>query len=224
MVVRHRRAGFRARARGARDARGARAVGHRTAPAGVQRGLQRGLRAGEEDGRRSESFNFTDEGDYRRADAGYRREYGNDDWYRTDFRRGFRRAIAPATTATARYGDGPATNGRATALANGRGNGHGGDAATTAPTAYRNDLAFQTGFNDGYEGGLDDGRDRRRNDPFAESRYRSGDHGYDRRYGPREAYKIRTATRSGRATSAVRGRAAQHTVTGRGGRSEDLEF
>ena len=38
-------------------------------------GYQRGVRTGEDDGRRSESFNYADESDYRRANAGYRREY-----------------------------------------------------------------------------------------------------------------------------------------------------
>ena len=46
---------------------------------------------------------------------------------------------------------------------------------------------------------LDDGLDRRRNDPIAESRYRSGDHGYRGEYGSRESFKIqyRDAFRNG---------------------------
>jgi flagellar biosynthesis/type III secretory pathway protein FliH len=62
-----------------------------------------------------------------------------------------------------------------------------------------NPRAYEQGFNDGYEAGLDDGEDGRRFDPIAESRYRSGDRGYEREYGTREAYKIdyRNAFRQG---------------------------
>jgi flagellar biosynthesis/type III secretory pathway protein FliH len=52
-------------------------------------------------------------------------------------------------------------------------------------------VAFDTGFRDGYAEGLNDARRRHRNDPFAESRYRSADHGFDRRFGSREAYRFR---------------------------------
>jgi hypothetical protein len=169
-------------------------------------GYQRGTRSGEEDGRRGESFNFSDETDYRRADAGWRREYGNQDWYRTEFRRGFEQGYR---TGYARYDRriGPWANGRG-------GRGTVFDRYRGNYGNYRNDLAFQTGFNDGYERGLDDGRDRRRNDAFAESRYRSADHGYDRRYGTREAYKI--TYREGFRQGYERGHAdGRRTTTGR---------
>jgi hypothetical protein len=63
----------------------------------------------------------------------------------------------------------------------------------------RSDLAYTNGFNDGYREGLNDGRHRHRNDPYAESRYRSGDHGFERWYGSREEYRwhYRDAFRSG---------------------------
>ena len=183
-------------------------------------GYQRGVRSGDEDGRRGESFSFSDESDFRRADAGYRREYGNVDWYRNEFRRGFEQGYR---TGYDRYGY-DRRNGRPgpPPWSNGRGNSpferYGGN--------YRYnqyDLASQTGFNDGYERGLDDGRDRRRNDPFAESRYRDGDHGYDRRYGPRDAYKInyREAFRQGYERGYADGRATARGLigSGRGGQS-----
>jgi flagellar biosynthesis/type III secretory pathway protein FliH len=159
-------------------------------------GYQRGVRSGEDDGRRGESFNYTDESDFRRADAGYRREYGNVEWYRNEFRRGFETGYRAGydrygyDRRTGRQGPPP--------WSNGRGNGQYGRNDDYG-RYNQNDLAVQTGFNDGYERGLDDGRDRRRNDPIGESRYRSGDHGYDRRYGSREAYKInyREAFRQG---------------------------
>lgn len=151
-------------------------------------GYDRGLRAGEEDSRRNQSFNFTDESDYRNGDAGYRSQYGNRTLYRDDFRRGYSEGYRLGYS---RYRDPSYDTGRGWGRrggvpppwANGRGAGPYG--------AYRTDLAFTTGYNDGYERGLDDGEDRRRNNPVAESRYRDADHGYRREYGTREAYKIR---------------------------------
>jgi len=55
----------------------------------------------------------------------------------------------------------------------------------------RNPIAFETGYNDGYVEGLNDGRRHHRNDPFAESRYRTADRGFNYRYGSREAYRFR---------------------------------
>src|SRR5689334_73565 len=56
---------------------------------GYDEGYQRGLRAGQEDSRRGDPFNYTDERDYRSADAGYRSQYGSRDQYRNDFRVGY---------------------------------------------------------------------------------------------------------------------------------------
>ena len=58
-------------------------------------------------------------------------------------------------------------------------------------TTGRYDLAFENGENDGYKEGLKDGEKGDRFDPVREKRYRSGDHGYDKRYGSRELYKDR---------------------------------
>jgi hypothetical protein len=150
-------------------------------------GYERGQRAGDEDRRRNQEYDFSDEGDYRRADAGYRREYGNEDWYRSDFRRGYQEGYRTGYDRSA-YGR---TDGPPYGRANGRGNGRGPNGVPGYGTYGRYDLALSNGYNDGYEAGLDDGRDRRRNDPIAESRYRSGDHGYRNEYGPREAYRNR---------------------------------
>jgi hypothetical protein len=157
-------------------------------------GYNRGVRSGDEDGRRRESFNFNDESDFRRGDIGYRREYGNVEWYRNEFRRGFEQGYRTGYERYVYSGNGR-RNGPPP-WSNGRGNGNSpseryGNYGNYGNYGYNeNTLALQTGFNDGYERGLDDGRDRRRNDPFAESRYRDGDHGYNSRYGSREAYKI----------------------------------
>jgi hypothetical protein len=49
--------------------------------------------------------------------------------------------------------------------------------------------ASARGYADGYTRGLDDGRGRRRYDPVDSGSYRSGDSGYYRDYGPRDAYR-----------------------------------
>jgi len=62
----------------------------------------------------------------------------------------------------------------------------------------RERLAAQA-FRDGHEAGLRAGRAGRRFDPMAESRFRNGDRGYKRDFGPREQYRFfyRDAFRDG---------------------------
>lgn len=143
-----------------------------------EEGYARGVRAGENDARRGDRFQFNDESDYRRGDIGYRSQYGHRDGYRDVFRRGFEAGyIAGYRAADAR--NRPGWNGRPDGpWSNGRAYG-------------RSDIAAQLGYNDGYAAGLDDGRDGRRFDPIGESRYRSGDHGYERSYGSRDVYRAR---------------------------------
>jgi hypothetical protein len=50
-------------------------------------------------------------------------------------------------------------------------------------------VPFDNGYRDGYDKGHDDARDNHRHDPFRQGRYRSGDHGYDRRYGSKDDYR-----------------------------------
>lgn len=49
--------------------------------------------------------------------------------------------------------------------------------------------AFDNGYNDGLQKGQEDARKDRSYDPVRHDRYRSADHGYDRRYGTKEQYK-----------------------------------
>jgi hypothetical protein len=160
---------------------------------GYREGYDRGQRAGTEDSRRGQSYEFTDESDYRRADDGYRSQYGNRDRYRDAFRYGYQEGYRSG------YGNWGA-RGRGTIPPWSVGQGRSG--------AYRYDPAYQTGLNDGYEAGVDDARDRRRYDPIGERRYRSADRGYEREYGPREAYKIqyREAFKTGYARGYADGR------------------
>lgn len=153
--------------------------GSRNVPSAYNEGYSRGVRAGEEDSRRGQSFDFRDENDYRRADLGYQRGYGNLDSYRNDFRRGFEEGYRTGYRSSGSVYNGP--NGSVYNRGNGRGYGWGN---------ARYDLAFSNGYSDGYDEGLNDGRKQHRNDPIAESRYRSGDHGYDRAYGSKDTYKL----------------------------------
>jgi hypothetical protein len=137
-------------------------------------GYTRGVRAGDNDARRGDPFQYVDESDYRRGDAGYQSQYGSRDRYRDEFRRGYVTGYRDGFERISYGGYGgygvPGTQtGNLPPWSNGRGRAVGrGD---------RNDLASTNGFNDGYEQGLNDGRDRHRNDPYAESRFRDGDRG-----------------------------------------------
>jgi len=166
-------------------------------------GYQRGTRAGIDDGQRNREFNYANKSDYRNGDAGYRREYGDRDRWRVDFRSGFEAGYRDgfnryrpnyggyggygnsggygSTGGYDRNGNWRPGAGGPPPWANGRGRGN-----------YQyNDYAVQTGFTDGYEAGLNDGRARRQFDPVGESRYRNGDHGYKSQYGSRDAYRLR---------------------------------
>ena len=60
-------------------------------------------------------------------------------------------------------------------------------------------LRIAVWYSDGYDAGLRDAQGRRQFDPISEGRYRSGDHGYEKSYGSRDAYKVqyRDGFRSG---------------------------
>ncbi len=142
-------------------------------------GYREGLRVGSEHSRLGRPFNFGVAVEFRRGDAGYRLAFGTRDQYRADFRVGFERGYRSGYDQYAVRRPGPPSW------------SHGRGVAT--------DPAFRNGFDDGYREGLNDGRRRHRNDPFAESRYRSGDHHFEKWYGSREAYRLnyREAFRDG---------------------------
>lgn len=141
-------------------------------------GFREGLREGEKDGRSGDRFFYEDEGDYRRGDVGYRREYGNVNRYRQGFREGFANGYAdgyrrysrgpsgyPPYRNDGRYGYPPYGN-------NGRDN-----------------TAFDIGARDGFEKGREDARDGDRYDPRRHKWYREGDRDYNSRYGSKDRYK-----------------------------------
>jgi hypothetical protein len=142
-----------------------------------ERGVDEGREKGEEDARRRRSFDYERHGSYRDADEGYRG--GDRNAYRAAFRQGF---MAGYSQTYRQYA--------------------GGTYGTPPPYGYPNrapvygraiprysSVAAETGFRDGLDQGRKDARDRRRFDPVRASRYRSGDHDYDRRYGSRDEYQ-----------------------------------
>jgi hypothetical protein len=132
--------------------------------AAYENGYRGGLAQGERDARDGREFSFTRAEEYRLADLGYRRQDGDLQEYRQMFRRGFE----------AGYRDGFEHESRAIVpYRSGR--------AELSPAA-------QIGFEDGFEAGLNDVRHHERYDPVRNSRYRSADHHYDRRYGTREEF------------------------------------
>ena len=153
-----------------------------------------GYRSGYDDGirdaRRRRPVDYARHGDYRRADRGYG-GYGHPDVYRRAFRDGF----------ISGYHDGY----RHYARGGRHDRGDGGHRGYDYPAPPRHDgrnrdpdirwgrdvrsPAADNGYRDGYAQGRDDARDGDRFDPVRASRYRSGDPGYDRRYGPRDDYK-----------------------------------
>jgi hypothetical protein len=148
-------------------------------------GYVRGQQAGVEDARRRHDYNYRDESDYRRGDAGYSQQNGSRDRYRDDFRRGFESGYRVGYSRDGRYGYPAPARG---AIAPGARRG-----------GYAYDPAFDQGYTDGYEAGLKDARDRRAFDPISEGRYRDGDRGYERSYGSKDVYKAnyRSAFRRG---------------------------
>ena len=90
---------------------------------------------------------------------------------------------------------------------------------STASSAYGyNSVPFQNGERDGYEKGREDARDNDSYDPVRHSWYRSGDRGFNNRYGTRDAYKLtyRDGFESGyeRGYREVRGYGANRGNTG----------
>jgi len=152
---------------------------------GYSVGYERGQRAGADDFRHGDRFQYADESDYRKADYGYRSDYGSRDLYRDSFRRGFEQGYRVG------YGN----------YGYGTSRGYGVPPYSNVPgySAGRYDNAYQIGLNDGYEAGVNDADGHRAFDPISERRYRSADHGYQKSYGPKEAYKnsYRNAFRQG---------------------------
>ena len=137
-------------------------------------GYRDGLRRGEEAARSGRALDIERERDYRSAENGYNRTYGDRNRYRDTYRGGFAEG----------YRDGYGRRGAyrpSYPSSPGSGRGWGGTASYGA---------YQNGVADGYKKGLDDVQDRKRADVERQKWYRSGDHDYDNRYGSKETYRI----------------------------------
>jgi hypothetical protein len=161
-------------------------------------GYREGLRDGEAAARRRRPLDIRREKDWRKADAGYNRSYGNKERYRDSFRSGYSdgyRAAYDRASYNGGYYD-PRSSRRD------GGYGYPGtypgypQGGRTYPQGRYGDygtgvahIAFQNGVNDGYDKGLDDARDRKYPDPTRQKWYSQGDRHYEGRYGSREAYK-----------------------------------
>lgn len=130
-------------------------------------GFREGLQEGDKDGRGRDQFEYRDERDFQRADAGYHRDLGDAERYRQSFRAGF---VDGYRQAYGRYYRGAS------------GNGYGYGREYVSP-------AFENGARDGFEKGREDARDNDGFDPRRHKWYRSGDRHYDKRFGPRELYE-----------------------------------
>jgi hypothetical protein len=129
-------------------------------------GYRDGVKRGEQAARGKKPFNAQIEREYRDAENGYNRSYGDRNRYRDDYRGGFAQG----------YRDGYEGRGK-----NDRGWGYGGNAGYGA---------FQNGVSDGYSKAREDLDDRRSPDPTRHKWYRSGDHDYEKSYGSKDAYKV----------------------------------
>jgi hypothetical protein len=138
-------------------------------------GYDEGRNQGERDARNGRSFDYRRTREYNTATRGYG-GYGNRNEYRDVFRQGF----------VAGYDDGYRRSARRSPQYPPSGPRVYGD--RDGGGIFRSPAATQ-GYEDGVNEGRKDGRDGNRFDPQRESRYRSGDHGYEREYGSRDAYK-----------------------------------
>jgi len=137
-------------------------------------GYDEGRNLGERDARGGRSFDYRRSREYTTASRGYGGS-GNRNEYRDVFRQGF----------AAGYDDGYRRYARRSSQYPSSGPGVYGD--RDGAWLYRSPAA-DNGYQDGLKEGRKDGRDGNRFDPRRESRYRSGDHGYEREYGSRDAY------------------------------------
>ena len=159
-------------------------------------GYREGVERGEKAVRDRRALDVEREQDYRNADNGYNRSFGDQNLYRDMFRSGFADGYRTAynrygynggysggpyygrtcrAAARHRLGLSPAILGRI----GGYGNG----------SVYGSSYAFQNGVNDGYQKGRDDAQDRKYPDDARQKWYRSGDRHYDNRYGSRDVYE-----------------------------------
>lgn len=159
---------------------------------GYQNGYREGLREGERDGRDRKDYGFKRDDAYEDADRGFRG--GNKSAYKADFRRGYEDGYDVGYRRTGGYGRG----GRIYPSP-GYGGGYPNRDRDGIPETRQERIAFNNGYADGYDAGRRDADRRRRFDPYNDGRYKSGNRGYESRYGGRDWYRdeYRSGFRSG---------------------------
>ena len=132
-------------------------------------GYREGLQRGQDDSRIGRSRDIERDSEYRSGDRGYDRSWGSRDAYRVEFRRGFEAGYRQGYNGT-------------------RPDRRDDDRDRRWSRGYQEPATSQ-GYRDGYEKGRDDSRDGDRYDPVRHGDYKSGDNGYEREYGSRDAYR-----------------------------------
>ena len=151
--------------------------------AAYDNGYRDGLKRGEQAARDRRQLDVERERDYRDADNGYNRSFGDRRTYANNYRGGFTQGYRDAYARLSRGNNGGWNNGRN----NGGGWNNGGWNGGYGSAGYG---AYQNGAADGYRKGLEDIDDREYPDARRHKWYRSGDHDYDERYGSKEAYRV----------------------------------
>ena len=146
-------------------------------------GYREGVEHGREDARKGRDFSYARHGDYRDADDGYRRAFGDREFYRRIFRQGFQTGYTEAfNRVAASYGRVYPRNAPYPPVVV-------PVPVPVNPRAVYGSPAAQIGYRDGIEVGRNDARDRERYDPARSRRYRSADNDYDRRYGSLDEFR-----------------------------------
>lgn len=153
-------------------------------------GYHEGTEAGQKDARKNRSFSMERHDEFRDADEGYRRDYGDRDLYRRAFRDGFRAGYSEMFN---RYAGRYDRDDRRYDRDDRRAPVFVPPAVVYPGRPYPGGVygsrAADVGYRDGLEVGRNDARDRESYDPIRSSRYRSADHDYDDHYGSRDEYK-----------------------------------
>ena len=142
--------------------------------AAYDNGYRSGLKRGAQASRDRRPLDIERERDYRSADEGYNRSFGDRNRYRDAFRGGFAQGYREGYTQRGVRAPFPGAG-------SDYGRGYGGNASFGAR---------QNGLADGYKKGLDDVNDRKYPDVSRQKWYRNGDHDYDSRYGSKEIYRV----------------------------------
>jgi len=154
-------------------------------------GNREGMKEGEKDARRGEAFYFQDEKEFRDADRGYHRNYGDRERYRQSFRTGYASGYDEGyrrSSVNGRNGNGGWGTARPGVYGNRGYGGYGNGGYRNGRYGYYTP-AYDNGARDGFEKGQEDIRKNRSFDPLRHSWYRSGDRHYEREYGSRDEYK-----------------------------------